>query len=225
MLRNSDFQQQLSEQFARIGKTLSNGHRISLLHYLGQSERSVESLAKTIGLSIASTSQHLQHLRNAGLVSSRKEGQRVFYRLADDQRVLGMLRSLQNVAIHLLADVRHLVRDFAGDDSQLKPVSFDELQHNIKAGHVVVLDVRPVEEYEFGHLPGAINIPLPELEMRLHELPHDVEIVAYCRGPYCLLSNEAVIRLREHQRQARRMQDGFQEWKLAGLPIEGTSAI
>ena len=209
----------LFAQFARIGKALSNANRLEIIEYLAQGERSVDALAQVAGLSVANTSQHLQQLRQAGLVTLRKEGQRVYYRLSGEDVVV-LLNGLRAVADRHLAEVTHLVTRFLDTKDKLEPVLAEELLARARAGEVTVLDVRPPEEFAAGHLAGAINIPLSELEARLGELRPDQEIVAYCRGPYCVLSYDAVARLREHGLQARRLKDGYPEWKIAGLPVE-----
>lgn len=209
----------LFAQFARIGKALSNPNRLEFIEYLAQGERSVESLAQVSGQSIANTSQHLQQLRQAGLVTTRKDGQRVFYRLSGDDVVL-LLNSLRAVADRHLAEVNHLVTTYLDTKDTLEAVSAEDLLSRVRNGEVTVLDVRPREEFAAGHLPGAINIPLDELEARLSEFGPDQLVVAYCRGPYCVLSYDAVAQLRQSGIQARRLQDGYPEWKIAGLPVE-----
>jgi len=209
----------LFAQFARIGKALSNPNRLEIIEFLAQGERSVDALAQVASLSVANTSQHLQQLRQAGLVTLRKEGQRVYYRLSGDDVVL-LLNCLRDVADRHLAEVTHLVTSYLDTKDMLEPLLAEELLTRARAGEVTVLDVRPAEEFAAGHLPGAINIPLSELEARLGELHPDQEVVAYCRGPYCVLSYDAVARLREHGLQARRLKDGYPEWKIAGLPVE-----
>lgn len=212
----------LFAQFARIGKALSNPNRLEFIEYLAQGERSVDSLAQVSGQSIANTSQHLQQLRQAGLVTTRKDGQRVFYRLSGDDVVL-LLNSLRAVADRHLAEVDQLVSTYLDTKDNLEPVSAEDLLARARTGEVTVLDVRPREEFAAGHLPGAINIPLNELEARLSEFSPDQVVVAYCRGPYCVLSYDAVAQLRQRGIQARRLQDGYPEWKIAGLPVEETS--
>lgn len=171
------------------------------------------------GMTLANTSQHLQALRQAGLIPPRKEGRRVYYRLSgnDVVQLYGMLRS---VAESRLAEVKQLVADFLGDEDSMEPVPAHELLERAKQGLVTVLDVRPVEEFEAGHLQGAINIPIDKLEGGLSKLSTRREVVAYCRGPYCLMSFEAVLKLRKRGWKARRLQEGFPEWKAAGLPVE-----
>ena len=218
-MSSGNIKHELFAQFARIGKALSNANRLEFIEYLAQGERSVEALAQVSGQSIANTSQHLQQLRQAGLVTARKDGQRVFYRLSGDDVVL-LLNSLRAVADRHLAEVGHLVTTYLDTKDNLEPVSAEDLLTRVRNGEVTVLDVRPREEFASGHLPGAINIPLSELEARLGEFSPDQIVVAYCRGPYCVLSYDAVARLREHGVRAQRLQDGYPEWKIAGLPVE-----
>ncbi len=217
------FKQELFSQFARVGKALSNGNRLELLEFLAQGERSVEQLSKVAGLTVANTSQHLQQLRHAGMVSCRKEGLKVFYRLSGND-VIRLLDALRAVAERHVTDVQHLVNTYLTVKDDLEPIPRSELLARVKDGLVTVLDVRPAEEYAAGHVPGAVNIPLQELEQRLQELGNqdDVnrEIVAYCRGPHCVLAFDAVARLREKGMNARRLEDGYPEWQVAGLPVE-----
>ena len=209
----------LFEQFARIGKALSRGKRLQMLEYLAQRERSVDALARMTGLSVANTSQHLQQLRQARLVSASKEGLYVFYRLAGDS-IVRLLAALHAVGQEHLAEVDKLVRLYYNSKDGLEPVPAKELMQRVKKGVATVLDVRPAEEYAAGHIPGAVNMPVSEIRKRLHEIPKEQEIVAYCRGPYCLMAFEAVAELRKKGRSARRLEDGFPEWRSAGLPVE-----
>jgi rhodanese-related sulfurtransferase len=208
----------LYEQFARVGKVLGSPKRLELLDLLLQGERSVEELADLTGMGVANTSAHLQMLRQARLVETRKVGTRVFYRLAS-QEVAGLLMALQETARSRLAEVGDLVRTHLSDEAESEPVDRKELLKRAARGEVVVLDVRPSEEYAAGHIKGAVSIPLEELEARLDELSRDVEIVAYCRGPYCVLSRDAVQFLRAKGWRAWRLGDGVSEWRLAGLPV------
>ncbi len=209
----------LFAQFAAVAKALSHGNRLELLEFLAQGGRGVEALARMTGLSIANASQHLQHLRRAGLVTARKSGRYVLYRLADEA-VVALLASLRGVAERNVAEVEKLVSGYFRSKDGFEPVSPDELLHRAREGLVTVLDVRPPEEFAAGHLPNAINIPLKELKRRLGELPRGQEVVAYCRGPYCVLAYEAVAELRRRGFAARRLADGLPEWRLAGLPVE-----
>lgn len=209
----------LYEQFARIGKVLGNPKRLELLHLLGQGERSVESLALACGLRLTTASAHLQVLRQARLVETRKDGVKVFYRIADDT-VYRLLIALQDVGRTRLAEVQQIVRDYFEARDELQPIGKEELWERIQRGDVVVLDVRPAHEYRAGHIPRAISIPADELVAKLGTLPADAEIAAYCRGPYCVLAAQALEVLRSNGRRARRLEDGFPEWRLAGLPVE-----
>jgi DNA-binding transcriptional ArsR family regulator/rhodanese-related sulfurtransferase len=212
------FKNALYQQFARIGKALSSPHRIEMMELLAQGERTVESLTEELGLTMGNVSAHLQVLRESRLVDGRKEGLYVYYRLADEV-VLGLLGSLQRVADKQLAEVARLVQSYLGDRADLDAVGFDELRSRLRSGSVVLVDVRPAPEYTAGHIAGAISIPYDELEERLRELPRGKEIVAYCRGPYCVFADEAVKTLRSKRRRAKRLEAGFPEWKEAGLPI------
>jgi len=220
-MSSGDFKHQLFAQFARVGKALGNGNRLEILEFLAQGERSVEALANVAGLSVANTSQHLRHLREAGLVTMRKDGLKVYYRLSSDD-VVTLINALRRVAEQHVAEVERLVNSYLTIKDDLEPIPRDELLARARDGHVTVIDVRPPEEYAAGHLPGAVNIPLAELEQRLAELgqDRDQEVVAYCRGPHCVLAFDAVARLREKGLKARRLQDGYPEWKTAGLPVE-----
>jgi len=192
---------------------------LELLEFLAQGERSVDALAQVADLSVANTSQHLQHLRQAGLVMSRRDGQRVYYRLAGNEVVV-LLNTLRRVAEHNLAEVSQLVHSYLTVKDDLEPVPAEELLQRARQGEVTVLDVRPPEEFAAGHVPGAMNVPLAELEAHLDDFSPQREVVAYCRGPYCVLAFEAVARLRGKGLRARRLRDGFPEWKQAGLPVE-----
>lgn len=207
------------EQFATVAKALASAPRLDLLELLAQGERGVEGLASAAGLSIANASQHLQVLRRVGLVVSRKKGPQVLYSLAEDD-VLALLGALRRTAERHVAEVDRLVRGYFHEKDALEPVSRDDLVRRMRDGLVTVLDVRPPEEYAAGHLPGSVNIPLKDLHRRLDELPENTEVVAYCRGPYCVLAYEAVAALRQHGRKARRLEEGFPEWRVAGLPVE-----
>jgi len=218
-MSNSHFKHDLFAQFARVGKALSNGNRLELLEYIAQGERSVDELARVSGLTVANTSQHLQQLRKAGLVSCHKEGLKVFYSLSGDD-VIGLLDALRGVAERHVADVERLVNTYLTVKDELEPLPRQELLQRVRDGLVTVLDVRPPEEYAAGHVPGAVNVPLSELEHYLENLNPEQEIVAYCRGPHCVLAFDAVAALRKKGLQARRLEDGYPEWKTAGLPVE-----
>ncbi|MBI3707500.1 MAG: metalloregulator ArsR/SmtB family transcription factor [Proteobacteria bacterium] len=211
--------QALFVQFATVAKAVAHPHRLGLLEQLSQGQRTVEVLADRTRMSIANASQHLQHMRRAGLVVARREGKFVFYSLTADT-VLDLLASVRRIAERNVAEVERVVRNYFQNRDGLEPVSRAELMDRLKAGLVTVLDVRPEDEFALGHLPGALNIPLGELEKRLADLDPRHEIVAYCRGPYCVLSYEAVAVLRAHGFKVRRLEDGLPEWRAAGLPVE-----
>ena len=219
-LNNKGPKYQLYAQFADVAKALSHPHKLELLELLAQRERSVEALAKVAGLTVANTSRHLQQLRRAGLVVSRKEGLYVFYQVADDD-VIDLLRSLRRTGQRHIAEVNEVVVGYFIDRDSLEPISRKELMQRSKVGLVTILDVRPGEEYEVGHIPGAINVPLEEIGQHLADLPKDQEVIAYCRGEYCVLAFEAVATLRKKGFSARRLEEGYPEWKAAGLPEEG----
>jgi rhodanese-related sulfurtransferase/DNA-binding transcriptional ArsR family regulator len=206
--------------FAAVAKSLAHAHRLELLEQLAQGERSVEVLAERTGLSIANTSQHLQQMRRAGIAAARREGKFVFYKLADEA-VLDLLAALRRIAERNVAEVDRVIRSYFNDRDSLEPVSREELLAMSRAGAVTVLDVRPSDEFALGHIAGAVNIPLRELEARLAELDPAQEIIAYCRGPYCVLSYEVVAALRNRGFKARRLEDGLPEWRSAGLPVVG----
>jgi rhodanese-related sulfurtransferase/DNA-binding transcriptional ArsR family regulator len=209
----------LFTQFAAVAKSLAHAHRLEILEQLAQGERSVEVIAERTGLSVANASQHLQQMRRAGIVAARREGKFVFYALADDA-VLELMSGLRRIAERNIAEVERVIRSYFNDRDSMEPVSREELLQKSRAGVVTVLDVRPQDEFALGHLPAAMNIPLRELEARLAELDGAQEIIAYCRGPYCVLSYEAVAALRTKGFKARRLEDGFPEWRAAGLPVE-----
>jgi rhodanese-related sulfurtransferase len=208
----------LFDEFARVGRALASGRRIELLDVLANGERTVEALAGEVGLSVANASRHLQVLRQAGLVASRREGTSVHYRLAGPE-VFELWRALRTLAASRLAEVERLAAAYLGGRDQLEPVSREELARRLQDGDLVVLDVRPTAEHAAGHLPGAVSVPVGELRRRLAELPADREVVAYCRGPYCAFAHEAVAVLREAGFSARRLEDGLPEWQAAGLAV------
>ncbi len=208
----------LFAEFAAVAKSLAHAHRLELLEQLAQGERSVEVLADRASLSIANASQHLQQLRRAGMVANRRDGKFVYYRLADDA-VLDLLAALRRIAERNIAEVDRLVRSYFDERDGLEAVSREELLERSRSGTVTILDVRPEDEFALGHLPDALNIPLRELEIRLGEIDPRQEIVAYCRGPYCVLSYEAVAQLRARGFKVRRLEDGLPEWRAAGLPV------
>jgi rhodanese-related sulfurtransferase len=209
----------LFDEFSRVARALASGRRIELVDVLANGERTVEALAGEVGLSVANTSQHLQVLRQAGLVATRREGTSIHYRLADPE-VFELWRSLRTLASAQLAEVERLATAYLGERDELEPVTREELARRLQDGDdLVVLDVRPAAEHAAGHLPGAISIPVAELRRRLAELPAHREIVAYCRGPYCAFAHEAVALLREEGYVARRLEDGLPEWQAAGLAV------
>lgn len=218
-MKTNTFKSDLFTQFARVGKALSNANRLELLEFLAQGSRSVESLANVAKLSIANTSQHLQQLRQSGLVTSRKEGLKVYYSLSGDD-VIPLLDSLREVAERHISDVDKLVNTYLTAKDSLDPIPAHELLEKAKDDLITVLDVRPKEEFEAGHVQGAINIPIEELESHLADFNPEQEIVAYCRGPHCILAFDAVAQLREKGFQARRLENGYPEWKVAGHPTE-----
>ena len=219
-----NIKKELLEQLALLGKALGNANRLELLEFLAQGERSVESLARVSGMTVANTSQHLRQLRQVGLVVTRKEGLFVFNKLADEAAVVDLIACLRELAENNLSRVDLLIRTYLLAKDSLEPISANELLQRVHDHRVTVLDVRPTEEFASGHLPGAVNIPLHDLEQRLAELPNHLEVVAYCRGPYCVLSFDAVAKLRDRGYQARRLENGYPEWKRSGLPIESLPA-
>lgn len=213
--------QDLLDTLAQVGKALGSGNRLALLERLAQSQAPVETLANTTELTVGNASAHLQQLRKAGLVTATRSGKQIIYRLTDE-RIVTVMSLLRDVAETNLAEMERLVsRLFGSDDpgGSLEAVSRDDLLTGVREGSVALLDVRPREEFQAGHLPDAINIPLDELDTMLDALPRNREIVAYCRGPYCVMSHEAVERLRSLGFQVRRFNEGFPEWKAAGLPV------
>jgi len=217
--KNRRFKDGIYEQLARMGKAVSSPRRLELLDLLCQAERTVEVLAKETGMSLASTSQHLQVLRQARLVEAEKKGLYVTYHLADPV-VCDFFRSMRSLAENRLAEIEQITRQFLEGRQALEPVDREVLLKRLRKGEVVALDVRPPEEYRAGHIPGAVSIPLSVLKERLAELPKDQEIVAYCRGPYCVMAVEAVEFLRARGFRASRLEDGVLEWRARGWPVE-----
>ena len=207
------------EHLAAVARSIGSARRLELLELLAQTQRSVEELAGLSGLSIANASQHLQQLRRSGLVEARRDGKRVIYNLSDPE-VIGLLGALSRVTQRNVGAVEKVLNSYFRERDSLEPISRKELLRRMRDGLVTVIDTRPQQEFAAGHLPGAISLPLSELKRRLRELPQDQEIVAYCRGPYCVLSYEAVAELRKRGFKAFRLEDGYPEWKAAGLPIE-----
>ncbi len=222
-LRKQSPKHQLNEQFAQIAKALSHAHKLELLELLAQGERSVEVLANVADFTVANTSRHLQQLRRAGLIASRKEGLYVFYRLAGND-VIDLLRSLRRTGQRHITEVNDVVIGYFNDRDSLEPVSRKQLLRRSNDGLVTILDVRPSEEYAVGHIPGALNVPLRDIEQCLANIPKEQEIIAYCRGEYCVLAFEAVAKIRKKGFTARRLEEGFPEWKAAGLPVEETNS-
>ena len=216
---DAEHKARLYEAIGRVASALGSAGRLQILEFVAQAERSVDALAAMTGLSVANTSKHLQALRQGGLVSARKAGLRVFYSIAGDD-VAALLSALREVSEHRVAEVERLLRTWLAHRDDLEAVPAREVLERAKKGLVVVLDVRPAEEFSAGHLPGAVNIPIHELERRLRELPKRKEVIAYCRGPYCLMSYEAVSLLRKKGIKARRLEAGLPEWRATGLPVE-----
>ena len=208
----------LFDGFAAIGKAIANGRRAELLDVLAQGERSVEALAAELSQSVANTSQHLQVLSRAGLVQGRRDGNRVLYRLASDS-VGDLWAAVRRVASQHLAGLDRLAADYLGDRSGMEELSRAELARRLHDG-LVVWDVRPAPEFEAGHIPGAVSVPPGEVRRRLRSVAKDAQVVAYCRGPYCVFADDAVRELRARGRRALRLEDGFPEWRRAGLPVE-----
>jgi rhodanese-related sulfurtransferase len=208
----------LFDAFAEVAKAMASGRRAEIIDVLAQGERSVEELASEISQSVANTSHHLKALARAGLVTSRRDGTRIFYRLASEH-VSRLWAAMRDVAGEHVAGIERLAEAYLGDRDQLEAISREELTGRLKRGDLVVLDVRPAPEYEAGHIAGARSLPHTELRRRLRGLPKDAEVVAYCRGPYCVYADDAVRELRRRGYTARRLEDGFPEWKDAGLPV------
>lgn len=210
--------QALYAEFAVIAKALAHPHRLELLEHAAQGAMSVEMLAERVGLSVGNASQHLRQLREAGLMTAERDGKFVRYGLADDA-VLDLIASVQGVAERRRAQVSRIITEYFDDRDAMEPISRTDLMARVQNGAVTVLDVRPREEYSLGHVAGALCVPLDELESRLTQLDPGQEIVAYCRGPWCVLSFEAVARLRELGFNARRLEAGYPEWRAAGMPV------
>ena len=213
------FKDALYAQFARLGHALASPKRIELLDLLGQGEKTVESLAEQVATPVKNTSAHLRVLRQARLVETRRDGTYVYYRLADDD-VFRLLRTLETLGHRRLADVQQVVQAYLDGRDALEPVTFQELRRLMREDDVTLVDVRPTDEYEAGHIPGAVSLPVSDLRRRLRELPKHREVIAYCRGRYCVYSLDAVTVLRKLGYRARRAQEGWPDWKAAGLPVE-----
>ncbi|MER8434892.1 ArsR/SmtB family transcription factor [Mesorhizobium caraganae] len=215
--------QAIFASLAEVAQALGHAHRLELLEHLAQGERSVEGLAARAGLNFANASRHLQILRRARLVEAQRHGKHVLYRLAGDAQVVELMKALGRVGERNLAEVNRVMTDYFHARDALEAVSREDLVSRLHDGLVTVLDVRPDDEFALGHLPGALNIPLAELDRRLAELPANREVIAYCRGPYCVLSFEAVAALRMRGYVVHRLEDGYPEWKAAGLPVEAAA--
>ncbi len=213
------FKSEVNEQFARVAKAIANVHRLEMVDVLAQGERSVDDLAREVDLAVANASQHLQALREAHLVTSRREGLRIYYRLADPS-IFRLVQIIREVAERQLAEVERIVNTFLTDRKSLEPLTLNELHTRLHEPELVILDVRPAMEYAQGHISGARSIPVDELKARLSELSPVQEIIAYCRGPYCVFADEAVEILVERGYRARRLHEGYPDWKLANLPTE-----
>ncbi len=218
------FKDTIYEQIARIGKSLASGPRLEILDILCQGPRAVAPLAKQVGQPVANTSHHLQVLRRARLVEAEKRGVQVTYRLADEE-VCAVFRALRGLAESRLLEIEQVTREFLETRGSMEPVEREALVERVRSDAVTVLDVRPVEEYDAGHIPGAVSVPLGDLERRLDELPRDREVVAYCRGPYCVMAVEAVEALRARGFSAIRMEEGVPDWRSRGLPVEASAEV
>ena len=217
-MSDREYKDALYAQFARIGHALASPKRIELLDLLSQGEKPVERLAEGTGTPVKNTSAHLRALRQARLVETRKDGTHVYYRLADSQ-VEGFLRTFQALGQARLAEVEQVTRIFLHDHDSLQPVTLAELRRRMRDGSATIIDVRPHEEYAAGHIPRAVSMPVAELRRRLKELPKGREVIAYCRGRYCVYSTDAVTLLRGRGYRARRAEPGLPDWRLAGLPV------
>jgi rhodanese-related sulfurtransferase len=217
-MADRDAKDSLFAAFASVAKALGNGHRAEIVDVLAQGERSVDDLAVEIGQSVANTSQHLQVLSQAGLVQSRRAGTRVIYRPASEG-VVDLWTAVRGVAVEHVASVEVLADAYLGDRSEVESVSMDDLAARLAEGSVVLLDVRPRAEFRAGHLPDAVSVPIDELPGLVDELPGGLDVVAYCRGPYCVYADDAVRLLRARGRAARRLDVGVREWRRAGLPV------
>lgn len=217
------FKNEIHEQFARIARAFANSHRLELVDVLAQGERSVEDLAQETALSVANASQHLQALKEAHLVATRKEGQRVYYRLSDPA-VYRVVQDIHELAESQLAEVERIVHTYLSERASMEPVTLNELRARLQEPGLIILDVRPALDYEQGHIAGARSIPLDELEARLSELAPEQEVIAYCRGTCCVFADDAVALLTERGYRARRMQQGFPDWQISHFPTEKSNA-
>jgi rhodanese-related sulfurtransferase len=223
-MEHRQFKDGIYGELSRVAKAIESPHRLELIDLLAQGERSVESLAGQAALTIANSSRHLQVLKGARLVETRKDGLRVFYRLADPQ-VFEVVRAIRALAERRVAEIEQLVRSYLGTRDELEAVSREELRQRLAQGSAVLVDVRPAEEFLAGHIPGAISMPIEDFARRSVRLPARREVIAYCRGPYCVMAYDAVARLRARGRRARRLVDGFPEWRAAGLPVERGAGV
>jgi rhodanese-related sulfurtransferase len=223
-MRTRDVKDRIFGQFSRISKAIASPHRLEIIELLAQGERTVDGLASTLSLPVANASHHLQVLRAAGLVGARRKGTFVCYRLSDPD-VFELARMIRTLAGRHLAEVDRMVRTYFDARDELEPVGREELLERARAAQVVVLDVRPTLEFRAGHIAGALSVPVGEIEKHLAEIPAGKEVIAYCRGPYCVMALEAVEKLRAHGRAARRLVDGFPEWRAAGLPVEASEPV
>lgn len=220
--RKRSFKDEIYEQFARIGKAFSSASRLELIDLLAQRERTVDELAEETDMSVANTSRHLQVLKGERLVRRRKEGTRAYYTLSSPE-VYRAWKAVRTLAESRLAEVEETVRRYLSDREEMQALSPEELEKRLERDDVLVLDVRPEEEYEAGHIPGARSIPVDRLEEQLEDLPNDKDIVAYCRGPYCVYSDDLVRRLREEGQEAQRLTEGFPDWLVEGRPVESSA--
>ena len=220
MKSSSGPKQQIFSHLAEIAAALAHPHRIEILELIAQGERSVEDLAERIGLSLSNTSRHLQVLRRARLATPRREGKNMFYSLVSETEVVTLLASLGRVGERNIAEIDQVLQSYFRARDSLEPVSRLALLERLREGSVTLLDVRPPEEFARGHLPGALNIPLDQLDAALGSFTENVPVVAYCRGPYCVLSYDAVAQLRARGIEAIRLEDGYPEWKAAGFPVK-----
>jgi rhodanese-related sulfurtransferase len=218
-MRHRQFKDGIYGELSRVAKAIDSPHRLELIDLLAQGERSVEALAAQASLAVANTSRHLQVLKGARLVETRKDGLHVFYRLADGQ-VFDVVRAIRALAERRVAQVEHLVQSYLGSRDELEAVSREELRRLLARGNAVLVDVRPAEEFQAGHIPGAISMPIADFAKRSVRLPTRQEVIAYCRGPYCVMAYDAVVQLRARGHRARRLVEGFPEWRAAGLPVE-----
>ena len=218
-MKSREFKDLIFQQFANVATAFSSPKRLEIIDLLIQGEKDVDTLTKQISANFANTSRHLQILKNARLVDTRRDGVRIFYRISDD-RVFNCWKSLQLLAENHAAEIKNVLKEFLEEQTALNALSKEELLTRLQLNDVIVIDVRPEEEYKNGHIEGSVSIPLVELKDRLNEIPKDREVVAYCRGPYCVLAPEAVSLLKKNGYNAVRLEEGLPEWKAAGLPVE-----